>query len=118
MSRTLLIVDDHAGFRAAARALLDAEPFTVIGEAATGGEGLAEVARLRPEIVLLDVHLPDRDGFEVAELLARSPRPPHVLLTSSRSLGDVRARVAASGAVGFLSKDQLSLDSLERALHR
>ena len=118
MGWTLLIVDDHAGFRAAARALLDAEPFTVIGEASTGGEGLAEVARLCPEVVLLDVQLPDRDGFEVAELMARSPRPPHVLLTSSRSLGDVRARVAASSAVGFLSKDQLSPDSLERALLR
>ena len=118
MSWTLLIVDDHAGFRAAARALLDADPFTVVGEAASGGEGLAEVARLCPEVVLLDVHLPDRDGFEVAELMVRSPRPPHVLLTSSRSIGDVRARVAASSAVAFLSKDQLSPGSLERALHR
>lgn len=116
MSWTLLIVDDHAGFRAAARALLDADPFTVVGEAASGGEGLAEVERLGPQVVLLDVQLPDVDGFEVAELMARSPRPPRVLLTSSRALGDVRSRLAASSAIGFLSKDQLSPDSLIRAL--
>ncbi len=116
MSWTLLIVDDHAGFRAAARALLDADPFTVIGEAASGGEGVAEVERLCPQVVLLDVQLPDRDGFEVAELMARSPRPPRVLLTSSRSIGDVRSRLAASSAIGFLSKDQLSPGALELAL--
>ncbi|HET6968216.1 MAG TPA: response regulator transcription factor [Ornithinibacter sp.] len=118
MGWTLLIVDDHAGFRTAARALLDVEPFTVVGEAATGDEGLAEVERLTPQVVLLDVQLPDRDGFEVAELMARSACPPHVLLTSSRSLRDVRARVAASSAIAFLSKDQLSPGSLERALDR
>ena len=118
MSWTLLIVDDHAGFRTAARALLDVDPFTVVGEAATGDEGLAEVERLSPQVVLLDVQLPDRDGFEVAELMARSPHAPRVLLTSSRSLGDVRTRVAASSAVGFLPKDQLSPDSITRALRR
>ena len=116
MRWTLLIVDDHAGFRAAARALLNADPFTVVGEAASGREALAQVARLGPQVVLLDVQLPDVDGFEVAELMARSPRPPRVLLTSSRALGDVRTRVAASSAVGFLPKDQLSPDSLSRAL--
>lgn len=116
MSWTLLIVDDHAGFRAAARALLDVDPFTVIGEAASGGDGLAEAARLCPQVVLLDVQLPDGDGFEVAELMARSPHPPRVLLTSSRSLSDVRGRLAASSAVGFLPKDQLSPASLEQAL--
>ena len=82
MSWTLLIVDDHACFRAAGRAPLDADPFTVIGEASTEGQGLTEVVRLCPEIVLLDVQLPDRDGFEVAELMARSPCRPYVLLTS------------------------------------
>ena len=67
----MLIVDDHADFRASARALLEAEGFEVIGEAADGREAIAEVRRLRPDVVLLDIQLPDQDGFAVAERLAR-----------------------------------------------
>ena len=69
MPQTVLIVDDHAGFRHAARALLEAEGFDVVGESATGGEGLADADRLRPDLVLLDVGLPDVDGMEVADQL-------------------------------------------------
>ena len=85
MSRpTALIVDDHEGFREAARALLEESGFAVIGEAIDGGEAIAAVARLRPWLVLLDVQLPDLDGFAVAARLADGPEPPVVVLTSTR----------------------------------
>ena len=73
MAETVLIVDDHAPFRALARALLQLEGFEVVGEAADARSALAAVARLRPSVVVLDVQLPDLDGFEVARRLADSP---------------------------------------------
>jgi CheY-like chemotaxis protein len=76
MRPTVLIVDDHAAFRASARALLQAEGFDVIGEAANGAAAVEAVAALRPEIVLLDIQLPDLDGLAVAEQLAAAPDPP------------------------------------------
>jgi CheY-like chemotaxis protein len=73
---TVLIVDDHAAFRTSARALLQAEGFDVIGEATDGAEAVEAVAVMRPEIVLLDIQLPDVDGLAVAEQLATAPDPP------------------------------------------
>ena len=70
MRPTVLIVDDHADFRASARALLEAEGFDVVGEAASGEEAIAEAGRLRPEVILLDIQLPGDDGFAVARRLA------------------------------------------------
>ena len=75
MRPTVLVVDDHAEFRRSARALLEAEGFAVVGEAAGGREAIAAVRRLRPEIVLLDIQLPDLDGFVVAQRLALGPDP-------------------------------------------
>ena len=74
MAWTVLIVDDHAGFRGFARRLLEADGFTVVGEAGDGTSALAAVDDQRPEIVLLDVVLPDIDGFAVAERLAETRR--------------------------------------------
>src|SRR5262245_3868797 len=82
MRATVLIVDDHADFRAAARALLDAEGFDVVGEAADGDEAIEAVSRLVPQVVLLDIQLPGLDGLTVAELLAQLPQPPAVVLVS------------------------------------
>jgi two-component system nitrate/nitrite response regulator NarL len=104
----LLIVDDHAGFRRLARRLLQAEGFEVVGEAQDGGAALAAVGRLRPDVVLLDVLLPDMDGFEVAARLAQGPVRPRVVLTSSREVADFGDRVGASPVVGFVHKDDLS----------
>ena len=76
MRPTVLIVDDHDAFRESASALLEAEGFAVVGEAADGGGAIAEAERLRPEVVLLDIQLPDLDGFAVAERLRTVPDPP------------------------------------------
>ena len=113
MSRpTALIVDDHEGFREAARALLEESGFAVIGEAVDGGEANAAVARLRPGLVLLDVQLPDLDGFAVAARLADGPEPPVVVLTSTREAASYRRRLAASSVAAFVPKSELSVAAL------
>jgi DNA-binding NarL/FixJ family response regulator len=108
MGTRVVIVDDHDGFRAVARALLEGEGIDVVGEAASGGAAVAVVAALRPGIVLLDVHLPDADGFVVSRWLAALPEPPAVVLISSRTIADLRRQVSASPVAGFLAKDELS----------
>jgi DNA-binding NarL/FixJ family response regulator len=112
--RTVLIVDDHAGFRASARALLQADGLLhVIGEAATGAEAVEASIRLHPDIVLLDIALPDTDGFAVCEaILHDGTHPPIVIFVSSRSATSYGARLGASRARGFLPKDELSSTAL------
>jgi DNA-binding NarL/FixJ family response regulator len=105
--QTVLIVDDHAGFRHAARALLEADGFHVVGESATGGEGLAAAERLRPDLVLLDVGLPDLDGIEVCNRISRWGGPA-VVLTSSRDASDYPPHFEHCGARGFIPKAELS----------
>lgn len=109
---TVLIVDDHADFRDSARALLEAQGFEVIGEASDGTEALAAVVGLRPRIVLLDIQLPGRDGFAVAEQIARVPDPPQVVLISSRDAADYGPRLVQTSARGFLPKRALSGEAL------
>jgi DNA-binding NarL/FixJ family response regulator len=112
MGPTVLIVDDHAAFRASARALLQAEGFDVVGEAANGAEAVKAVAVLRPEIVLLDIQLPDLDGLAVAEELAAAPDPPAVVLISSRDAAAYGPRLQAAPARGFIPKSGLSGEAL------
>jgi DNA-binding NarL/FixJ family response regulator len=109
---TLLIVDDHAAFRESASALLEAEGFAVVGEAADGDEAMAAVERLRPQVVLLDIQLPDLDGFAVAERLAAVRDPPRVVLISSREATAYGPRLAAAAAQGFIPKRELSGSAL------
>lgn len=116
MAWTIVIVDDHEGFRASARALLEAEGFDVLGEAADGPTALEQVRRLRPQVVLLDVQLPGLDGFGVAEQLAAEPAAPEVVLISSRSRGAFRSRLAATTARGFITKAEFSGESLHLVL--
>jgi len=106
--RTIVVVDDHPTFRATARVLLEAEGFDVIGEAEDGASALEQVAALRPEVVLLDVQLPDIDGFEVAARLQRNGERSQIVLTSSRDAADFGTLVERSGARGFVPKDELS----------
>jgi DNA-binding NarL/FixJ family response regulator len=110
---TVLIVDDHAGFRATARMLLEAEGFAVVGEAADGAEALRLVDELAPQVVLLDVGLPDIDGFEVARLLTGRASPPCVVMVSSRDGGDFGSLVTDCGACGFIAKSELSRSVIE-----
>jgi DNA-binding NarL/FixJ family response regulator len=105
---SVLIVDDHPSFRATARALLEEEGYEVVGEAENGVAALRAAKQLRPDLVLLDVQLPDFDGFEVASRLTRNGRPPAVVLTSSRDFSDFGELVARSGAIGFVPKAELS----------
>jgi DNA-binding NarL/FixJ family response regulator len=108
MAKTVLIVDDHAPFRALARALLQLEGFEVVGEAADARSALDEVGRLRPGVVLLDVQLPDLDGFEVARRLAQARDPPAIVLVSSRGRSAYRRRLSESPARGFIAKSDLT----------
>jgi len=113
---TVLIVDDHAGFRRSARRLLDAEGFDVVGESVDGASTLALVRELRPQVVLLDVLLPDTDGFAVAEWIAREDGPPRVVLTSSRDESEFGPRLRRTAAEGFVAKSELSGDGLRAFL--
>jgi CheY-like chemotaxis protein len=112
VQRTVLIVDDHAPFRRLARKLLEAGGFTVIGEASDGVSALASAAELQPQLVLLDVLLPDMDGFAVARRLAGGEDRPLVVLTSSRDALDLGARLKNAHADGFIHKDDLSAAAL------
>jgi two-component system nitrate/nitrite response regulator NarL len=113
---TVLVVDDNAGFRTAARRVLEADGYTVIGEAATGTAALDEAATLSPDLVLLDVQLPDLDGFAVAERLAASHPAPDVVLVSTRSSADYGGRVERAPVRGFVAKSDLSGAELDRVL--
>jgi DNA-binding NarL/FixJ family response regulator len=104
----VLIVDDYAPFRALARALLQLEGFQVAGEAADARSALDAVGRLRPSVVLLDIQLPDLDGFEVTRRLAQDGDPPAIVLVSSRDRSAYRQRLAESPARGFIPKSDLS----------
>jgi DNA-binding NarL/FixJ family response regulator len=108
MSPTVLIVDDHPSFRVTARALLEAEGFDVVGEAEDGAGAIEVARRLRPEVVLLDVNLPDIDGFEVAARLASNGGSPAIVLTSSRDKSEFGGLVERSCACGFVPKGELS----------
>ncbi len=108
MAITVLIVDDHPGFRTTARALLEAEGFEVVGEAENGVGALSAARELHPDVILLDVQLPDFDGFEVASRLARNGDGPTIVMVSSRDASDFGPLVAESGAAGFIPKGDLS----------
>jgi DNA-binding NarL/FixJ family response regulator len=107
VGRTVLIVDDHARFRRAARELLTAEGYEVVGEAADGESAVSEARRLGPAIVLLDVQLPDIDGFEVARRLEAAGYAGATILVSG-SAGGYRRRIAESPALGFILKGDLT----------
>ena len=109
-----MIIDDHEGFRSSARTLLEADGYRVVGEAGDGMSGLRVAADLEPDVVLLDVELPDIDGFDVAARLATG-EGPQVVLISSREFSGTE-QVQRSGARGFVPKDELSGEALAAVL--
>jgi DNA-binding NarL/FixJ family response regulator len=116
MPTTVLIVDDHATFRASARLLLESEGFEVVGEAADGRSAIEQTTSLAPDLILLDVQLPDIDGFEVASRVTQTDAASIVILISSRDGGDFGPMVEASGARGFVAKAELSGESVRAVL--
>jgi len=116
MATKVLIVDDHATFRASAKLLLESEGFEIVGEAEDGTSAIEKSAALAPDLVLLDVQLPDIDGFEVASRVSRDEAAPAVILVSSRDGGDFGPLVEASGARGFVAKADLSGERLRTLL--
>jgi CheY-like chemotaxis protein len=110
MPGTALVVDDHPSFRRLARKLLEAAGYRVVDEAGDGAAALASVKEFRPDVVLLDVLLPDTTGFELAETLTSDPAgpAPAVVLTSSRSASDFENSIASTSARGFISKRDLT----------
>jgi len=108
MRKRVLIVDDHEPFRATARELLEEAGYVVAGEAGDAAEARAAVAADAPDAVLLDVQLPDEDGFAVATSLTADGGGPAVVLISSREADDYGRRIEACGARGFITKSRLS----------
>src|SRR5437868_6781313 len=106
MGRQVLIVDDHPSFRRFATKLLQAGGFEVVGEAADGSSALELARRLGPELVLLEVLLPDMTGFAVADALGRDASSPLVVLVSSRSASELAAGLERSSARGFIAKSE------------
>ena len=116
MRTTVLVVDDHPGFRASARTLLESEGFEVVGEAADAASAIAATGRLRPDVVLLDVRLPDLNGIDAAERIAAMNGSSAVLLTSSWDATDLARELAESRARGFIRKEELSGDAIRALL--
>jgi DNA-binding NarL/FixJ family response regulator len=107
MPATVLIVDDHAGFRLSARRILEVDGYEIVGEAEDGRSAIEAARRLEPDIVLLDLNLPDLDGFEVAREIAREPGAPAIVLTSSHDREDFGDSLPRSRVAGFVPKDEL-----------
>lgn len=116
VATSVLIVDDHAEYRAFARRLLEAGGFAVVGEAADAAGAAAQVERLEPKVVLLDIGLPDADGIDVARRLAGDQDTTAVVLVSSRDESAYGGRIGGSGARGFIPKAELSAKRLRSLL--
>jgi DNA-binding NarL/FixJ family response regulator len=116
MPQTVLIVDDHPSFRASARAVLEANGYHVVGEAQDGASALSAARKLKPDIVLLDVQLPDANGFDICEFLCDEGPQPGIVLVSSRDASDYNGLIQSSHARGFIPKADLPGETLRAVL--
>lgn len=116
MRRRILVIDDNTAFRGVLGQLLTADGFVVVAGAATGSDGVRLVAEQSPEVVMVDVQLPDIDGFEVTERLARLDPRPEVILMSSLDATDLGTLVTESPARGFIPKDEISAAAIDALL--
>jgi two-component system response regulator EvgA len=112
MPTSVLIVDDHPSFRLSARRMLEADGYSVVGEAEDGEAAISAVRELSPDLVLLDVQLPGIDGFEVASRLSLEADRPAIVLTSTREKSDFGEEIDHSSAHGFVTKGELSGEAL------
>jgi DNA-binding NarL/FixJ family response regulator len=112
----VLIIDDNIDFRAALRQLLERNGFAVVAEAGDAATGVREATTQRPDLVIVDVQLPDGDGFQVAELLSGLELALGVILTSSLDGGDFGALVTTTSALGFIPKAEFSASAIEALL--
>lgn len=108
-----MIVDDHPVFCASARRLLESQGYVVVAAAPDGASAMAIAEESRPDLALVDIYLPDTDGFELANRMAALDHPPAVVLISSRDRSELEPLVSGSDARGFLSKGVLSKEALQ-----
>jgi DNA-binding NarL/FixJ family response regulator len=116
MEETVLVVDDHEGFRASARKLLQSEGFEVVGEAADAASGIEAARTLRPDVILLDVQLPDFNGIRASREIGALNGGSAIILISSRDLDDLGGALAESPARGFIPKSELSGETIRRLM--
>src|SRR5262245_31322344 len=109
---SIVIVDDDPRFRGIARRLLESEGFEVLGEASDGRGAISVTRELDPDVVLLDVQLPDIDGIEVASQISAAGARPAIVLTSTRDESDFGPELRESGARGFVPKDEISAERI------
>lgn len=116
MVRFVLVVDDDAEFRALAMRILVAWGHTVVAEAGNMADALRRTAELHPDLALVDVGLPDGDGFTLTRQLRSLPRPPQVVLISSDSDSTTGPEARKSGASAFFRKDELASDQFRHCM--
>ena len=116
MTRSILVVDDDAAVRRLIVRILRSAGHVVVGEAGSVADALDRAEALRPDIALVDIGLPDGDGFSLTRQLRAKPWPMRIVIFSSdadRTNADAAER---AGAVGFLPKDELASPGLERLI--
>jgi DNA-binding NarL/FixJ family response regulator len=118
MKETVLVVDDHDGFRRSMRRMLERAGYDVVGEAVDGESAITAAAHLRPDIALVDIRLPDLDGFAVAKAIRAAGSAGSIVLISTRQRADHGERLAASNADGFIEKSDLSAKAIAAIVHR
>ena len=116
MGTKVLIVDDHEGFRSMVRSILEADGYDVVGVAGDGAAGITAARDLEPELVVLDVQLPDTTGFDVARQLRSEGLTSPIILTSSRDASSYGDQIETSGAVGFIPKAEMSGEAVRALL--
>jgi len=115
---SVLLIDDDPAFRRLARQTLSGSGLTVVGEAATAAAGSAAARSLEPEVMLVDVGLPDGDGISLAGELSALPWGPRVVLTSVDPDAASPEEVRKSGAIGFVPKQDLPGSGLDMLMAR
>lgn len=106
----MLLVDDSRSFLAAAREFIEAERVTVVGEAASGPEALDAVARLRPDLVLMDLAMPGMNGLEATHRIKALPDPPRVIVLTLHDGEEYRRAAVEAHADGFVAKSALAAE--------